>query len=436
MTVGEFFHVYESTPHPGVNASVAYGRVCDFRRLFLPLWENRELIEIGPEEIREALAALHARYPNEHTFNGSKGCLFSFFQMAVDQKLIPVNPVVVERETRERPDPLKRKLIGTNVGPLASLSPASPLRALFESYYQACLSNKPDGSKDIARRLFYGKVEKIIGQISIGEMTPDMYQRLIHSLRQTESANDVSGAARLLCNMFDFAVMHFVIPVNVCEKVPYQIGPYTPKYIFSDAEMRRIFCAIDDSPLRNLYGLEILTGLRPGELLGLTFDKILEDGAQLRIDQHLTGRNKIQRCMAHYGIPRTIFIPATAQSFLQAQLEKCSLWERQQHWSSPQGLIFADPKHNDALNGFVRAENERIRKAAALPVFSLQLLRENYLIQALRSGMSQSALVKHLGYTSPYQLMRVYYGTVDEIENNLASVTDSYYRGIGGNSLC
>jgi integrase len=169
---------------------------------------------------------------------------------------------------------------------------------------------------------------------------------------------------------------------------------------WSAREVRTFLQHVQDDRLAALYRLAATTGMRRGELLGLTWQHVALDNAELKVAQQLLPTNGGPT----FGSPkskrsiRTVALDAGTVDALRTHQQVQQL-ERDLASSAYQDgdLVFADqvgrPIYPECLTGAF----SRHRKAAGIPVGHLHTLRHTHITMALTSGVPLHVVAARVG---------------------------------------
>ena len=165
-------------------------------------------------------------------------------------------------------------------------------------------------------------------------------------------------------------------------------------------ELRRFLEHVADDRLAALWRLAATTGMRRGELAGLTWRALDLDGARLSVEQQLVPT----RGGATFGPPksgrsrRTVALDAVTVDVLRRHRETQML-ERDFAGAAyvDRDLVFADvlggPIHPQRLTEWFSEH----RKAAGIPIGSLHILRHTAATLALTPGVPVHIVAARLG---------------------------------------
>lgn len=116
-------------------------------------------------------------------------------------------------------------------------------------------------------------------------------QRLVKKWSETAAASTVEGRYLVLAMVLRSAVNERVIPVSPCVKIKLPRGEAKAALVPISTETVLALTAAMPAHLRALVTVGAGTGMRRGELLGLTLDRVSTDFGTIRIDQQLDRRS-------------------------------------------------------------------------------------------------------------------------------------------------
>jgi integrase len=198
--------------------------------------------------------------------------------------------------------------------------------------------------------------------------------------------------------------------------------PHREIEALSPAQVRRLAVATIDQPDGPLYVLAVYTGLRQGELLGLTWDDL--DGSRLTVTRALVrsvagaptlGETKTARSR------RTIHLAPAAVEALAEQRRRQDLARDAagDDWQDLDGFIFTDALGRPLRHDGVSA---RFRTAADALGFGVRFhdLRHSYASAALAAGVPMHVVSRSLGHSSIGTTIDVY-GHLDDADRRSAA---------------
>jgi len=148
----------------------------------------------------------------------------------------------------------------------------------LKRYRQHCLD-------DIAPRL---------GRVRLDKLTADEVQRMIHDLEKHYAPNTVRNVRAVLRTALNDAMAKRYITYNAAEPVKLPRARRFDARILAQDEVGRFFEAVNGDRLGSLFAVTLGLGLRKGEALGLTWDRIDFKKGTVTIDRQLQGDELVE----------------------------------------------------------------------------------------------------------------------------------------------
>ncbi len=161
------------------------------------------------------------------------------------------------------------------------------LNLWFEKYCQANIAYTSQATYKTLLNIIAAR----IGHYRLGSLRPTTLQDLINGLaKDGYSHNTITNACGVLKSSLSYAVLPLeLIPTNpaLYIKVPPSSKPPKKYKTFTQEQMKNILAACTSKLYRLLILLGWSCGMRMGEALGLTWDKVDFEGNTITIDQQL-----------------------------------------------------------------------------------------------------------------------------------------------------
>ena len=206
---------------------------------------------------------------------------------------------------------------------------------------------------------------------------------------------------------------------------------------FDDAQITAFLTAIQGNRFETLFILTLFTGMREGEVLGLTWDCIdfhtgiisVEKQMQLHQDKGSKGYELVS---PKNGRSRTI---AAAQTVL-ARLQQQRRWQMQQKlllgsdWQNPEGLVFTNEFGTHLTKPTVYREYKRIVAAIGCPDARFHDLRHSYAVATIRAGDDIKTVQGNLGHATAAFTLDVYGHVTDQMKRESADRMERFIRTV------
>lgn len=217
-------------------------------------------------------------------------------------------------------------------------------------------AKKPDLEPATYRKYkyYYSKIRPVLGGLRVKNLS---YQRLNifweHLDEQGLGRNTVAGIASFLRSCLNDAVAKKILSHNPAQLAAKRTPKYDEARFLNQEEIAAFFEAAKGERLEDLFIVALHTGLRPGELFGLPWNRINLEQKTLKVRQALHEQDG----KLHIGdvktsaARRTVSLSAAAIAALRRQ-RKRQLQERLllgEDWQDTHNLVFTN-----TLGGFLR----------------------------------------------------------------------------------
>lgn len=285
-------------------------------------------------------------------------------------------------------------------------------------------------------------IKPAIGQKKLASIkTPDI-QKFINSLqrdgiRQDNSTGGYSTSyiqkiRNMLHDAFDQAATNGMIirnPVNGVE-MPKQTKPQIR--VLSHDEQERFIAALDGFELRPMFMLALCTGMRRGELLGLTWDCVDFRNKTITVRQSATRyKDPVTGQAIH-----TIKEPKTWTSYrkipmvdniipiLKNHMQSQRVHMMDPKWN-PNDLVFCSSKGTIIEANTVNRYLNQIIKRAELEKFSMHALRHTFATRMMEAGVPAKVVQEMLGHKDVALTLNTYtHVTLDTAHREIAKIND------------
>ena len=272
-------------------------------------------------------------------------------------------------------------------------------------------------------------VKPYLGEKLLIKLTSDdlreLYQLLLERGRKLPRQNcgpglapaTVRGIHATLHHALKTAADEGLIPFNPAEKVTPPRVQNTPKRVLTHDQMEKFLCAIRFNPIwHDFFYTELTTGLRRGELCGLTWDDFDSEAGTLKVRRTIHARKggglEAGETKTYAG-QRTILLPySTTQLLKERRTAALTKW------------IFPDPLRPERPvnpSSAYRRLKELLNQAE-LPSLRFHDLRHTFATHALASGVDAKTLSRILGHTKASFTLDTYTHVTGDMHRNAAEI--------------
>ena len=271
-----------------------------------------------------------------------------------------------------------------------------------------------------------------LGSVPLDRLTGEDCQKFLNDLKENGrkvgrekkgpglSARSVRSCCHVLRMALGRAVKEKLIRKNpaLCCKLP-QL-PCDEMKILSEEEIRRFLIQAKEEGLYEFFLLELMTGMRRGEILALTWDDLDWETGALRINKQVTlaGGKELLCAPKTKAAIRTVVLPPVMVDVLREYRKRSFTPLLFPSRILPEQPI--DP-------GQIRKRLHRILKHSGCKDLRFHDLRHTFTTMSLENGMDIKTLSAIIGHASALTTLDVYTHITNEMQENAAEQID---RGI------
>lgn len=222
-----------------------------------------------------------------------------------------------------------------------------------------------------------------------------------------------------------------VNPATACtlpKKKKRDIKPFTKEQISQFLEKIG-----EGEPYRDLFVVALFTGMRQGELIGLSWDAVDFQKGTITIRQQVQGQNKNREGFyiesPKNGKDRTIFPAAVVMQTLRSvrreqlgnQLKAGAAWENK--WN----LVFTNKVGQVLRARTIYERFKRVVNAMGLPDMRFHDLRHTYAVMALQAGDDPKTVQNALGHHTAAFTLEIYAHVTEDMNRKSAERMQEYY---------
>lgn len=304
----------------------------------------------------------------------------------------------------------------------------------FSQYAPNCL-------KEITAYTYEGSYRKnikpVFGNTRLKDLTTARITEFLLELGKTKKPQTVRKNKIILYSILEYAVSQKFIAENPC------IGTIWKRDVEIDSSERNNYLSATDakrlmelvapySTFNTIIKLLLLTGLRSGEALGLTWDKIDFENKTIFVDKtltYVTGRYFLSTPKTPMSIRKIVIDDATVQMLQEHKAEQ----DKQKQiigtaWLEPEAVFTSATGHfydRSLLNTQFRRFMSRHPELHRVTIHGLRHTHASLLILA---GENLDAISKHLGHASADITSRVYAHLMSEVQVRITQTISGVLR--------
>ena len=224
----------------------------------------------------------------------------------------------------------------------------------------------------------------------------------------------------VLHQALDMAVKERLIVRNPTVGTTIPKKTYTEKQVLGDSQLDKFMEAIKQEPYWNdFFYVEVMTGLRRGEICGLKWSDINFAEGTLSIKRSVgrvkNGSITIGKTKTTAGTRKIILPPSVLTLLEQKQADAIN------EWVFPHYMKPSDPLHPDSAYRKLKT----ILKSVGLPLIRFHDLRHTFATHATQGGVDAKTLAGILGHTDASFTLDTYTHVTGDMQRNASSVVNN-----------
>ena len=282
------------------------------------------------------------------------------------------------------------------------------------------------------RNMIDNQIKRFIGDKQLAYLTTADLQKFYNKIKKKGRVrehyihgHELSGTMVRSINALLYQALNVAVEERLIVRNP-AIGTtlpkksYAEKQVLCDSQLEIFMKAIKEDPYwHDFFYVEIMTGLRKGEICGLKWCDInFADGTmsvRRSVSKRKGGGLNIGETKTDAG-ERKIVMPPSVASLLYRKKEEAICEWIFPHYTNP-----SDPLHPDSAYGKLKT----ILKNAGLPSIRFHDLRHTFATQAMQGGVDAKTLAGLLGHTDASFTLDTYTHVTGDMQRNASAVVNN-----------
>ena len=186
---------------------------------------------------------------------------------------------------------------------------------------------------------------------------------------------------------------------------------------------------IQDEPLRRVYLVALFTGMRLGEITGLTWENVNFISGTIKVSRQLQRFNGCYKMVPpKNGKTRTI-VPAPFVLELLREEKKSQEQQREKVgklWSNDLNLVFTNAIGGNHTHRILLLHLKKHARAIGMPDLRFHDLRHTYAVTAITEGVDYKTVSENLGHSSVAFTMDTYVHLTGDMQRAGAEKMQKY----------
>ena len=304
-------------------------------------------------------------------------------------------------------------------------------------------------TKPHTRKSYHGVIENhirpVIGAVKLSALTPVQVQKLINNIKSTRNTtkgarvnpNTVKNVHGILHSALQQAVVCGYINVNPADRVVLPKRTKAEINVLEEQKIPAFLKAISGHPFEFLYLVDLFTGMRQSELLGLQWSDIDFEAKTLTIRRQLqylgSAHGGYQYSTPKNNKPRVVMLPDIAVTALRRQRAKQNEMRLATGplWNNPNNLVFTMPTGEHIKHDLVYRHLKRIFAAMGVPDLRFHDLRHSYAVLSLQSGCDIKTVQENLGHHAAAFTLDTYAHVTEQMRREGAEKINRFMDKLG-----
>ena len=294
-----------------------------------------------------------------------------------------------------------------------------------------------ESTLDSYRCLTENQVKRFIGEKQLSSLTTAELQKFYIKIKNEgrvkptrEGSYELADSMvrkihMMLHEALDTAVSERLIAKNPTIGTTIPKNNYPEKQVLGDEQLETFLEAIKHEEYWcDFFYVEVMTGLRRGEICGLKWSDIDFDANKLRVQRSVSAKKggglNIGETKTNTGT-RIITMPPSVREVLQNRRQTAIT-----EWVFPAFLNPEQPIHPEAAYRKLKV----ILKHAELPLIRFHDLRHTFATHAMKSGVDPKTLSGILGHTNASFTLDTYTHVTSDMQKNASAVVGNMMQKI------
>lgn len=260
-----------------------------------------------------------------------------------------------------------------------------------------------------------------LGAIKLSKLTSPMIQQFYNKSLETLTPKSVRNIHGILHKMLSQAVRVRYLTINPCDACEPPTVPRKEIKPLSPEQVALFLETIKGTANEDMLIVDIFTGMRQAEIVGLTWDCIDFDRGtitiyrQYRKERHYKGKGEFKFSPLKNNKPRTITPAKTVMDILKKVKDEQEEFAKVagSQYSNSEGFVFTNHKGNPIPTSTVYGNFKRVAEKIGCPDARYHDLRHTFATLSLQNGDDIKTVSSNLGHATVAFTLDVY-GHVSE----------------------
>lgn len=307
-----------------------------------------------------------------------------------------------------------------------------------------CTLDIKESSRDNYKGKISSRIKPGLGAVKVSALTALQIQEFYNDTltgadgkpkMSAKSIKDLHGVIHAALSQAVKMGMIRYNPADACKLPRAEKSKVKP---MDDKQIMQFLKAIEGNPYELIFKIDLFTGMRLGEITGLTWDCVDFKTGNIRIEKQLLYRKKVHSLESlKNDRPRTITAPPYVLQLLkrqkaiqaQQQLIAGSLWDNQ--WN----LVFTNELGRYLTKANVSRSAGKVMKQLGYESTRFHDIRHSYAVAAIKSGDDIKTVQDNLGHHTAAFTLDVYGHVTEQMKQDSANRMEHFIKSLSGENL-
>ena len=280
-------------------------------------------------------------------------------------------------------------------------------------------------------------INPYIGNVPLVKLNTPMIQSTYNELLRNKglSAKTVKNVHGVLHRALDQAQKLGYLRTNPSCAVILPRIQTPPINVLDDSDLSRFLQEIKGNPYERIFFVTVFTGLRQGEIMGLTWDCVNFDNNTLFINkQHgkVKGGKEYVFSSLKNDKPRLVEVASEVMDVLKKQKEWQEHWNAKigSAWDNADNLVFTTETGRYLSNQTVYLAFKKVVKKIGLDNVRFHDLRHTFAVNSLKAGDDIKTVQENLGHHTAAFTLSTYAHATSSMKHASANRMDQFIKSV------